>query len=391
VHPALTNVWIRTVLDRRVVRIDLAEMQWQGAHTAISGSIPAWFLGVPGAAREGRAALRGHLDDVTIKVLEPIVSADALGATDFNIRLEYSIEATAPSLESVIRGCSMSPTPSFGSRDLSLEQQGAGHLDLRKGVITLDPWTIAAKSTTTTQVTIGGSASILGNPVVDAKVDGRLDLRTLALLFGTYRPAGTAIVNARVAGPLTRPNADGFVTLEGAELLVRNPRLLLSDINGTARFAGDQIAIEHITGTVNGGTLDLSGAMRQPGRGAPSGALKIAVRGALFEIPRGLRSSADADLQFGGRPDGRYGLTGTATITDAAYRESLLTGGLAALFRQQEDTLPSASGGRQPACPRAWSSTFAFSPTTRSSSTPASLASPSERTCEWPGRSPTSA
>ena len=350
VHPALTNVWIRTVLDRRVVRIDLAEMQWQGAHTAISGSIPAWFLGVPGAAREGRAALRGHLDDVTIKVLEPIVSADALGATDFNIRLEYSIEATAPSLESVTADAHVTDAV-IRSRDLSLEQQGAGHLDLRKGVITLDPWTIAAKSTTTTQVTIGGSASILGNPVVDAKVDGRLDLRTLALLFGTYRPAGTAIVNARVAGPLTRPNADGFVTLEGAELLVRNPRLLLSDINGTARFAGDQIAIEHVTGTVNGGTLDLSGTMRQPGRGAPSGALKIAVRGALFEIPRGLRSSADADLQFGGRPDGRYGLTGTATITDAAYRESLLTGGLAALFRQQEDALPSPSGVRPPAMP----------------------------------------
>ena len=117
-------------------------------------------------------------------------------------------------------------------------------------------------------------------------MDGRLDLRTLSLLFGTYRPAGTAIVNARISGPLTRPNADGFVTLEGAELLVRNPRLLLNDIHGTARFAGDQIVVEHITGTVNGGTLDIAGTMRQPGRGTASGALTIAVRGALFDIPQ---------------------------------------------------------------------------------------------------------
>src|SRR4029453_19248654 len=81
VNPPLTNVWLRTVLDRSIVRIDLAELQWQGAHSAISGSIPAWFLGVPAAPREGSAAVRGHLDDGTIRVLEPFVSADALGAT----------------------------------------------------------------------------------------------------------------------------------------------------------------------------------------------------------------------------------------------------------------------------------------------------------------------
>ncbi len=350
VHPSLTNVWIRTVLDRNVVRIDLAEMQWQGAHTAISGSIPAWFLGVPGATREGRAAVRGHLDDVTIKVLQPLVSADALGATDFNIRLEYSIEATAPTLDAVTADARVTDAV-IRSRDLSLEQQGTGHLTLRKSVATLEPWTIAAKATTTTQVTVGGSATILGTPTVDAKVDGRLDLRTLSLLFGTYRPAGTAIVNAKVTGPLSRPNADGFVTLESAELLVRNPRLLLSDINGTARFAGDDFSVERITGTVNGGTLDIDGKMRQPVRGAPSGALTITVRGALFDVPRGFRSSADADLQFAGRPDGRYSFSGTATITDAAYRESLLTGGLAAIFRQQEDVLPAATGPRQPSAP----------------------------------------
>ena len=42
---------------------------------------------------------------------------------------------------------------------------------------------------------------------------------------------------------------------------------------------------------------------------------------------------------------------GTATITDAAYRESLLTGGLAALFRQQQDVLPCRTAARPPAAP----------------------------------------
>ena len=188
VQPSLTNVWVRTVLDHDVVRIDLAELQWQGAHTAISGSIPAWFFGVPGASQGGRAALRGHLDDVTIKVLEPLVSADALGATDFNIRVEYLVEATAPAFEAITADARVTDAV-IRSRDLSLEQQGVGHLTLRKGIATLDPWTVAAKATTSTQVTVGGSATLIGTPSVDAKVDGRLDLRTLSLLFGTV-PAG---------------------------------------------------------------------------------------------------------------------------------------------------------------------------------------------------------
>ena len=91
---------------------------------------------------------------MTIKVLEPLVSADALGATDFNIRVEYSLEATAPTLEAVTAEARVTDAV-IRSRDLSLEQQGVGRLTLRKGVATLAPWTIAAKSTTTTQVTRG--------------------------------------------------------------------------------------------------------------------------------------------------------------------------------------------------------------------------------------------
>ena len=125
------------------------------------------------------------------------MSADALGATDFNIRLDYSIEAqrAGPGFGGRRRSCHRRRHPLARSEPRTT---GRRALTLRKGIVTLDPWTIAATSTTTTRVTVGGSASILGNPSVDAKVDGRLDLRTLSLLFGTYRPAGTAIVNARI-------------------------------------------------------------------------------------------------------------------------------------------------------------------------------------------------
>ena len=73
--------------------------------------------------------------------------------------------------------------------------------------------------------------------------------------------------------------------------------------------------------------------MRQPGRGKPDGALTIATRGMLLEVPRGLRSAIDTDLTFAERPDGRFTLAGTITVADAAYRETLLvTGGIMSLI-----------------------------------------------------------
>ena len=74
-------------LDRNLVRLDLAELQWQGAHTAISGSIPAWFLRFPGAPREGRASCRPsrRCDDQGARAF---CQRRRAGATDFNIRVE---------------------------------------------------------------------------------------------------------------------------------------------------------------------------------------------------------------------------------------------------------------------------------------------------------------
>ena len=142
------------------------------------------------------------------------------------------------------------------------------------------------------------------------------------------------------------------MTLEGAELLVRDPRLLLNDIQRHGAFCrrSDRDRAHHGHGKRRN-ARPVSGAMRQPGRGTPSGALTIAVRGALFEIPHGFRSSADADLRFSRTSRRPLRPRGTATITDAAYRESLLTGGLAALFRPAGGRVPAASGARQPAVP----------------------------------------
>jgi outer membrane protein insertion porin family len=333
VRPPVTGIKVRAALDRDRLTLEVAEGHWQGAHAAVAGTVPARFLKIPGASPGGGASLTGHVDDVTIKVLEPFVSAEALKATDFNVRIEYTVAAVEPSVESAVADFKVVDV-SLSSREVGITQQSPGHLVVKNGVAKLDPWTLVGNQLGG-HVTLAGSLTLDKTSTIDAGIDGQFDLRSLALVLGSYRPAGKATLVASVKGPLATPNIEGFATLQGAELLIRDPRLLFSEVHGTVRFSGGQMTVEEFTGTLNGGSLEASGSMRLPGRGTPAGQIAIKVGGALFDAPRGFRSMVDANLTLAGRQqDTRFTLGGTATIVEAGYRESLIvTGGLISLFQ----------------------------------------------------------
>jgi outer membrane protein assembly factor BamA/autotransporter translocation and assembly factor TamB len=352
VRPAFESVWLRVVLDGEQIRLDLIEGHWQGAHVAMSGAIPTWFANLPGSARtSARATLTGHVDDVTLKVLEPFVPPDSLRATTFESRMTFEMAATEPSLDA-LTGTASIERAVLRSRELGLAQRGPARFRLERGVVTLEPWTLGAPWSLRTVVTLGGAVTLPRDEapaLVDVGLEGTVDLRALGLLLGGYRPAGSAALDVQVRGPVDRLAVDGLVRVNDAELLIREPRLVLEEVNGAIRFTGDRVAIESLNGSINGGTLSASGSMRQPGRGTPDGALSVAVRGMLLEIPRGLRSAINADLAFSGRADGRYDLEGTVEVTEAAYRETLLvTGGLMSLIAPRDPGViaPDPGSGR---------------------------------------------
>ena len=352
IRPPFESVWVRVALDGEQIRLDLVEGRWQGAHLALSGMVPTWFVRLPGSSRtSARATIAGHIDEVTLKVLEPFVPPEALKATTFDSELTFQFTAAAPEVSAVTGDIVMDKVV-LRSRDLGIAQRTPARLHLEQGVVTLAPWTLGAPWSTRTMLTLGGTFTLPDRGRVadlDIGLAGTVDLRAIGLLFGGYRPAGMASINARLAGPPGGPSVDGVVRVTDGELLIRDPRLVLAELNGQLRFSGDRLTLEQVNGTINGGTLELGGSMRQPGRGKPDGALTITTRGMLLEIPRGLRSAIDTDLTFAERPDGRFTLAGTITVAQAAYRESLLvTGGIMSLISPRQDAVvvPDPEGAR---------------------------------------------
>ena len=239
-HPPVTGINVRAALDRDRLTLEVAEGHWQGAHAAIAGTVPARFLKVPGASPGGSASLTGHVDDVTIKVLEPFVSSDALKATDFNVRVEYTVGAQEPTVESAVADVRVVDA-SLSSKEGGITQEcsrAPGAEQRRRNVGPVDARRQPARRSRHAR---GILTTLTGTPSVDGKIDGQFDLRTLALVLGSSRPSGKANLSAAIKGPLATPNIEGFVTLESAELLIRDPRLLFADIHGTVRFSGGQI------------------------------------------------------------------------------------------------------------------------------------------------------
>lgn len=341
--PPLTDTWVRVVLDGEQIRLDLVEAHWQGAHMAFSGTVPTWFARLPGSSRtRAGASITGHIDDVTLKVLEPFVAPEALQATSFQSRLTFQLAATEPSLRAVTADAVIGQMV-LRSRELGLAQRAPAKLRLEQGVLRLESWTLGAPWSRRTSLTLGGALTLPDgdSPAgLDFGVDGTVDLRAAGLLLGGYHPAGSAAIHARVTGPATAPSIDGLVRITDGALLIRDPRLILENVNGGLRFSNDRLAVEEMSGVLNGGALAVGGSMRQPGRGEPDGALTIIARGVLLEAPRGLRSAIDADLTFAERRNNRFALTGTVTIAEAAYRETMLvTGGIMSLLRPPEDAI----------------------------------------------------
>ena len=160
IRPPFESVWVRVGLDGEQIRLDLVEARWQGAHLALSGMVPTWFVRLPGSSRtSAQATISGHIDEVTLKVLEPFVAARRPEGDD--VRLEAHVPAHGGRARAGVghRRC-RDDKALLRSRDLGIAQRRPARLHLERGVVTLAPWTLGAPWSTRTLFTLGGSVTL---------------------------------------------------------------------------------------------------------------------------------------------------------------------------------------------------------------------------------------
>ena len=216
----------------------------------------------------------------------------------------------------------------FTFSGIPVAQRRPSRLTLAGGTLTIADatWSVAENA-----VQFAGTVGVAAaDPPLNLSVKGLVDLRILSALVSAVAFHGTADVNTLIEGTASRPLLDGRIVLDGAEIAVAEPRVILSELSGPIVLEGQQAIVDGVRGLANGGALALDGSIAFEGMTLSGGALNIQAQGVALELPRGLRSELDALVTF--RPDPKEpSITGDIRIVQSAYTETIT---LAALARQ---------------------------------------------------------
>ena len=352
-RPGPGGITARATLADGLLRIASLRAAWAGATIEGSAELPiefgsAWLpatVSVRHADRRRPAAARFDIDALTPAVLAGYLDPAALdrlvGAAGGTVELELS----APDLAST-RGRLTLSEAAFVAAGIPFAQRQTTEIVLENGFAAIRSFDWGNE---TSRLAVAGRVPLAGDAGADLSLTGDLDLRALGALVPALgalgaAAAGSARVDARLTGPLASPDASGRVELADGELRVAEPRLTLTDLNGALRLAGNRVTADNLTGSANGGRVTIRGGWSFAGAGARN-AFTIAGEGLALEIPSGLRSEADVDLELASTGDG-LALTGAVDLLRGAYREPfVLAGGLFELLGREPGVATIEAGG----------------------------------------------
>ena len=216
----------------------------------------------------------------------------------------------------------------FTFSGIPVEQQRPSRFEFSKGNLAMADvaWLVAQNP-----LIFGGTIGIAAeDPPLNLSLKGLVDLRVLSALTSAVGFDGNANINTVIEGTIAKPLLDGQIMLDGAEIAISDPRVVLSDLNGPIVLDGQRAVFDGVRGLANGGALALDGTLEFEGLALSGGSLNIQAQGVALELPKGLRSELDALVTF--RPDPRNpSLTGDIRVVQSVYTETIT---IAALARQ---------------------------------------------------------
>jgi outer membrane protein assembly factor BamA/autotransporter translocation and assembly factor TamB len=331
-----SNLIVRAHLERDTLDLREAHASYEGAMLSATGSAPiALFTPAP-ATTSAPASLHATATGITPAVLRGIIDPTALedisGAVDVTLNVQTpSLDLTRATgdltigrLEVLLGG-------------LPVTQRAPTRIVAQNGFARIESWDWGGQGASLVvrgQVRLADhEAAILAN--------GDVDLR---ILTPFVRSAGVAVAGhvtprLSVTGPIESPRIDGDAALEGGEVRLLDPRIIVNGLTARAVLTRTAATLAQITGTINGGSLMGNGAVEyEPGAGL-SARLSSDIHEMALEFPAGLRSELDAMLQLDvaavpGQETPTGTLSGSVTILRSAFREPLaLVGGLLASMR----------------------------------------------------------
>lgn len=330
VLPAVRHLALDAVFDGQTLTLSQLTGQWQDGGIEATASIPRAVLEAdaatpPPAAPTGLVTLR--VSGLTEEALAPWLSSAALAAIDG--RLSATLEARLAQLS--LAG--VDGTLVVDEADFTIA--GVGVKQMQPSILAFDGGVVTARDVSFdmggSPLTITGTARLApaDQQTLDFQLRGTADLKILSAFAPTIATAGLAKVDMGIGGVLTAPVFNGRIDVSGAEVAIREPRIVISDLGGTIAMDGQRVIFDAFSGSANGGRLALDGGYLLEGFAAASGGLTVVIDGAALEYPEGLQSEANALVTLRPGPQA-WSLTGDVTVVRSAYTDTISLAGLIA-------------------------------------------------------------
>ena len=353
--PAISDVRVRAHAGEGWIELREGVATYQNAAITATGRAPLSWATPSAGAPAGGAELHARATNLTAAVLSPFLDPSAVN--EISGSLDASVEATSAEMDlASIVGYFQIDRLDLRVADLPVSQRVPTRIVARDGFARVEAWDWVGQ---------GATLSVAGQVRLEDRqaaflANGLVDLR---LLTPFVRDSGLAFAGRveprlSITGALDNPRIDGDLTLDGGEVRLADPRVLVSDLEARAVLNRTSAQITTLTGTVNGGTLTGGGSLSFVSTEGLGAQLATTIRGMALEFPDGLRSEINADLNLaaaslvggpeGSEPSGR--ISGTVTVVQGSYREPLavVTGILAGMRAQ---ALTTGAGGVTEASP----------------------------------------
>jgi outer membrane protein assembly complex protein YaeT len=294
--PPVEALSVRATFDGTTIDVPEIAGTWQGGGVTGAARLPRALFDDEADAAAARAGffkvqVRGLTPSALAPWVEPATLARMTGAVSATI--DAAIEA--PSLTG-LRGTVVLDEATLTLDGVPIEQRAPSRFMLADGRLSAaDVEWLAGGS----PLRLSGGVQLDGDEVaLDLELSGRADLRILSALEPSMASDGGADLDVRIGGTPAAPLLSGRITLDGAELALREPQVVLSDVSGRIDLDGERMTFQEITGEANGGRMVVVGGLTHRAFELTGGTVILQLQGAAFEFPAGLQSEVDALLQF---------------------------------------------------------------------------------------------
>jgi outer membrane protein assembly complex protein YaeT len=343
--PPVTNLMLEADFDGTSLDVTRLTGQWQEGGIEGTASIPRSVLEnqqvaalplPPASASPGFAKLR--VTGLTESSLAPFFSSDVVDNIDGRASATLDARISSASLEGVTGSITLDEADLLMA-GVKVAQVRPSVLDIRGGVVTFKDVAFDAGGS---PLTLTGTAHLTppDKQTLDLNLQGTVDLRIVSAFAPTVATNGEAKLNMGIGGALRAPVFSGRIDLADAEMAIREPRILVSEVTGTIALDGQRVLFDSIRGSINGGGLTLDGGLLLEGFAPGRGGLTVVIDGAALEYPTGLQSEADAIVTLAPSPTG-WTLTGDINIERSTYTETI---SLPALIAARRARIPAPRG-----------------------------------------------